>query len=80
MQTCLGFREFMTTQRIALKRALQKDKWYESEKAGRDVGERFAEMHFLDVFAMRWARRFRRHYCNRLCEHRHDCHKRESRA
>lgn len=35
MQTCPGFRQFMATQRIALKRALQKDKWYESEKAGR---------------------------------------------
>ena len=70
---CGNFRTFMADQVAALRRAIDEDKWYESEAVGRDVGEYVAMAHFLDLHLVEWAARFRADYCGCICEYRGEC-------
>jgi hypothetical protein len=54
-------------QKAKLKKALEEHKWYESEKAGHDVGDSFAKMNFIEIIMPGWGKRFRNNFC-RDCE------------
>jgi hypothetical protein len=65
--------EFNSAQISELQRAIDENKWYLSERAGRDVGLREATDDFFRCHVDQFADSFRRRYCTQVCEHRHSC-------
>jgi hypothetical protein len=55
--------DYLAAERVRIAEAIDEDKWYLSERAGRDVGYRIAELHFIDHFLCTFARGFRVDYC-----------------
>ena len=72
-QLCEAFREFMAAQREELKKEIDIDKWFESEKAGHDVGWSKAEQHYLETYFPKFAKTFRRKFCYERCPKKYDC-------
>lgn len=63
METCCHFREYMHSQVAAMRQAIAEDKWYESEKAHHDIGEKAASEHFMAHVFAHWTEEFRQKYC-----------------
>jgi len=72
-QRCQNYREFMLAQRRRLDEALAENKWYLSERAGRDVGLATAKQDFLKHHFERVALQFRAWYCGEQCRMRTTC-------
>ncbi|MCX7818881.1 MAG: DUF4032 domain-containing protein [Kiritimatiellae bacterium] len=70
---CKNFREYLLAQRRRLDEALAENKWYLSERAGRDVGMAAAKEDFLKHHFERVARQFRAWYCGVECRLRASC-------
>lgn len=71
---CPGFNALMEWQADKMRLAIREHKYYESEKAGRDIGQVQAEVSFscsghLPCMAHDW----RRDFCGGICEHREGC-------
>lgn len=74
--SCRNFKGAMETQGRELREAIEEDKWYLSERAGHDVGQKCAEIHFLDAFVQRWAQNWRKVWCSERCPFRDVCEER----
>jgi len=59
----------VVSQTMSLEKALDEHKWYESEKAGHDIGCQEAQMNFIETIITGWAQQFRDEFCK-------DCPKR----
>ncbi len=70
---CRNFNTFIRTERDALQRAIDEDKWYLSERAGYDVGWEKAKQHFYKKFLLGFSKQYRRTFCEQLCEVRSSC-------
>lgn len=70
---CEAFREFMAAQRDELRREIDLDKWFLSEKEGYDVGWRKAEQDYLEKHFPAFAKRFRREFCSKRCPKKNEC-------
>ncbi len=70
---CVVYREYMEAQIARLRRAIDENKWYLSERAGRDVGLAAAKADFWERHGERWAREFRLAYCGGECRRREEC-------
>ena len=73
MTSCTKFKVYMAEQHAGLKRALDEDKWYLSERAGFDVGMEAAERNFCRHHLDRFAQSFRVDFCRNKCPERHTC-------
>ncbi len=70
---CRNYREFMLAQRRRFDEALAENKWYLSERAGRDVGVAAAKRDFLERHFERVALQFRAWFCGEACRLRESC-------
>jgi hypothetical protein len=70
---CRNFNVFMRTERDALLRAIEEDKWYLSERAGYDVGWDYAKKHFAENFLHGFSVGYRREFCEKRCDYRLTC-------
>lgn len=72
---CEAFHEFMSAQRDELKKEIELNKWFMSQKAGQDVGWTKAEMDYLETHFPGFRKRFRKEFCLKCTEK--DCPSRE---
>lgn len=63
----------MRAQQECLRQALDENKWYLSERAGRDVGHDRAMDDFFEAHLDRVAHEFRLRFCRTLCQARGEC-------
>lgn len=68
MSSCKHLKELLEAERPALKKEIDRDKWFESEKVGHDIGLQRAEEHYIDTHLEGWASGFRACYCLRVCQ------------
>ncbi|MBN2452583.1 MAG: hypothetical protein JXR77_19525 [Lentisphaeria bacterium] len=73
MNRCFSALAFSLAQREHLRRAIDEDKWYLSEAAGRDVGWQVALEHFSQYHLHRVAAEFRLTFCTHECPSRGNC-------
>ncbi|OGV91222.1 MAG: hypothetical protein A3K19_23435 [Lentisphaerae bacterium RIFOXYB12_FULL_65_16] len=73
MAICRHFKEYMAEQERGLRKAIDEDKWYLSERAGHDVGFFAAEEDFCQYHLDRFARIFRIEFCRHRCPERDKC-------
>jgi hypothetical protein len=66
-------KDFFLKQADVIRRCIEEDKWYLSEKAGRDVGWEAAYDHFMKTFVAGFAAGFRACYCGMICPMRQQC-------
>ena len=71
--SCVKFKVYMAEQHVGLKKAIDEDKWYLSERAGFDVGFEAAERNFCKHHLDRFAQAFRVDFCHNRCPERHHC-------
>jgi hypothetical protein len=64
---------FFKEQANVVRKAIDEDKWYLSERAGHDVGLRAAEEHFIENYLKGFAACYRILYCSRLCPDKQNC-------
>jgi hypothetical protein len=65
--SCKHLKDLLKIEIIALKEEIERDKWFQSERAGRDIGWKEAEKHYLDTHLKGWAKGFKDCYCARVC-------------
>lgn len=70
---CEAFREFMSAQREELRREIDLDKWFLSEREGHDIGWTIAEQHYLEKYLPEFAKRFREEFCHKRCSKKERC-------
>jgi hypothetical protein len=64
---------FFRLQSIILQKSIQEDKWYMSEREGKDVGWEAAEQHFFQTYFAGFAAGFKAAYCALTCPNRNNC-------
>ncbi len=70
---CPYFEAYMKEQKEDLVEEINKYKYLESEKEGRDIGWRAAQSGFLLKHFFGWREAFRIKYCENTCERKGDC-------
>ena len=60
--------KMVVIQKAELQEALDKHKWYESERAGCDIGCKCAQLNFIEKIMPGWGKSFRDRFCK-------DCNK-----
>lgn len=70
---CPEFRRYMKEFRGRLRRALDENKWFLSERQGRDVGEKQATEDFLQNHFDRFAEEIRTAFCEHQCSLQKNC-------
>ncbi len=70
---CSNLRGYLAQQRDYLRRAIDENKWYLSERQGHDVGIAAAQQHFIENHFDRVAHDFRLNYCRGACVLRTEC-------
>ena len=70
---CLNLPQYLSGARDRLSHALDENKWYLSERAGRDVGRTAAGLDFIDHHLDRVVRGFRAEFCHETCTMRTGC-------
>jgi hypothetical protein len=65
--------DVITKQSELLKRCIEEEKWFLSEKAGFDVGFEAAEKSFILKYFKGFAATWRVIYCGLVCPLRHEC-------
>ncbi len=73
MRECKFFHHYMMEQRVHLEKAIDEDKWYLSEREGRDVGYDRAVRNFCSQHLDRFAHGFRLRFCREVCPGRTAC-------
>ncbi len=71
--TCPEFKRYMNEFRARLRKALDENKWYLSEREGHDVGEQKATEDFLQKHFDRFASEVRTAFCQHECERHENC-------
>jgi len=73
IQSCPEFKRYMNEFRTRLRKALDENKWYLSEREGHDVGEQKATEDFLQNHFDRFAAEVRMAFCQHECERHENC-------
>lgn len=55
--------EMVEAQKAELRASLDEHKWYQSEKAGHDIGNRDAQLDFIEKYMPNWGSKFRAKFC-----------------
>ncbi len=72
MQSCSNT-SFFSEQAKILRKSIEEDKWYLSEREGHDVGWAAAESHFFRTYFSGFAAGFKACYCSLTCPLRRNC-------
>lgn len=75
---CICFGQYLAAHREWLLKAIEENKWYLSEQAGRDVGWDIARQHFYENYLDEVSSAFRRQYCAAACRQQGGCSSREA--
>ncbi|MBM4155573.1 MAG: hypothetical protein FJ221_11180 [Lentisphaerae bacterium] len=70
---CRNLRDYLAHQREHLRQAIDENKWYLSERQGRDVGPATAKVDFIENHFDRVAHDFRVRFCGADCIRRAQC-------
>ncbi len=70
---CPEFSRYLEEFRRRLRQALDENKWYLSERTGRDVGEQAATQDFLQNHFDRFAEEVRTRFCEHECARQKQC-------
>lgn len=70
---CQNLSRYLTIQRDYLRRAIEENKWYLSERRGHDVGIAAAKHDFIENHLDRVTHDFRMRFCRSACERRTAC-------
>ena len=70
---CPEFSRYMEEFRRRLRQALDENKWYMSERQGRDVGEQTATQDFLQNHFDQFAADVRTRFCEHQCARQKNC-------
>jgi len=70
---CPEFNRYLEEFRRRFQQALEENKWYLSERTGRDVGEQTATQDFLQNHFDRFAEEVRARFCEHECARQKDC-------
>ena len=73
MSSCRFYREYTDEQGQRLIDAVNEEKWYMSEREGRDVGFETAMQRFIDRHLDHFANDFRIQFCHQKCPMRTGC-------
>jgi hypothetical protein len=73
MQAICTNKDFFVIQAKILKKAIEENKWFLSEKEHRDVGWAVAEENFLQVYSSGFNAGYRACYCGLCCPIRNEC-------
>lgn len=74
IERCLGFAKLCAWQSRQMAKAIEEHKYYESERAKRDIGTAEAEQRFqFSEHFDRCSDNWRQEYCGSLCEHQETC-------
>ena len=71
--SCPEFSRYMEEFRQRLRHALDENKWFLSERSGRDVGEETATRDFLEHHFDKFAGEVRARFCEHTCSHQKNC-------
>lgn len=71
--SCPEFKRYMNEFRARLRKALEENKWYLSEREGHDVGEQRATEDFLQNHFDRFAAEVRLAFCEHECSQHENC-------
>jgi hypothetical protein len=72
-QNCEEFSRYMEEFRQRLRKAIEENKWYMSERIGHDVGEQRATEDFLKNHFDPFAREMRASFCEHRCTKQKNC-------
>jgi hypothetical protein len=75
-QSCTNS-DFFVDQAKIIKKAIDEDKWFLSEREHRDVGWEKAEHHFIQTYFAGFTAGFRISYCSLICPNRYNCNEAE---
>jgi len=70
---CVGLKKLLEAEKAPLKKEINKNKYYLSQKEHYDVGWKEAEKDFISHHLNTWATGFKAAYCNYVCELRDSC-------
>jgi len=73
MMTCKHGKEYLAEEQRRMLEAIETERARLSRKAGRDVGKERAKAVFLRKHLTRFARGFRKDFCNNICPARKTC-------
>ena len=71
--SCKAFRRLQAWQVAQYRKAVEENKWYLSERRGREVSWREAERDFLEHGYFGLAQQWRDEYCRSICEYGKRC-------
>ena len=77
--TCSELKQLLKIESEALREEIERDKYYQSEKVGHDIGWKEAEQHYMNTFLNNWAKGFKDCYCLQICKE-EDCQYRRMRS
>ncbi len=66
--TCTELKHLLKIEVKALREEIERDKYYESEKKGHDIGWAEAERHYIDTHLNGWAKGWKDCYCSQVCK------------
>ena len=64
---CHNLKQLLEQEVKDLREEIEKDKYYESEKQGHDIGWEEAEMHYINTHLKGWAAGYKACYCRSVC-------------
>ena len=70
---CTQLEKLLVEECIDLQKEIDKNKYYLSEKAGKDVGWKCAEKDFIEKFLNAWASGYKKCFCHLVCPDNNDC-------
>ena len=73
MKTCRYGKDYLAAERLRLQEAIEAERVRLSRKAGRDVGVERAKAVFLRKHLNRFAKGFRKDFCDNVCRARKTC-------
>ena len=74
---CTHLKELLDAERPELKKEIERNKYYLSQKAYCDVGWEEAEKDFIEYYLRTWTAGFKAAYCNYCCPDAEDCNLKE---
>jgi hypothetical protein len=70
---CTHLHQLLDAEKPVLRKEINKNKYYLSQKEHHDVGWKEAEKDFLEHYLKTWAAGFKAAYCNYICDVRNNC-------
>ncbi|MCK4647800.1 hypothetical protein KAT24_02635 [Candidatus Pacearchaeota archaeon] len=70
---CIRLKQLLDAEKPALRKEINKNKYYLSQKEHHDIEWKEAEKDFIAHYLNTWAAGFKAAYCNYVCDARNNC-------